>query len=208
MRVAADIVLTGGAAMTVFARLGYIRIGLPAVSTAANTPDITDWMQAWGSVITAATSVILLVGLLLTWQQLRNSHHWNKMNATFTYFQTTEYLRLDKCAAEELRKVGVELHTIKHPLSSQEVDAIWHSITAFSCLKDLLNFLEDFAAAVAADAIDDATAYRMMSSIVIRYGDVFSPFFTRRRTELDDKDVHIELERLAMNWKARRTAPA
>lgn len=204
MRKMVDVALVCSAAFLLSTSAGYylnvmslLRLCCPVGST---LPTAADWTEALAAVVTAVTSVILLVSLIFAAQRLRLTREWNKMNATFTYFQTPAYLQHEKSAIDALHAIGINLQVASDKLSDAELDKLWRSREAFGATRDFLNYLEDFSVAVLCEALHEPTAKRMMCDLVTRYAVVFAPFFERRRDELRRKDVHTELQALGKRW--------
>ena len=170
-----------------------------------------DWIQAIAAIVSTIVSIVLLRQLGLARDQLsqaRQQHElnlrWNRRSAAFQFVQAERYLDLEAKAAAALLPIGIPLHDIIEVLTDAQVDAIWTNGDARLALRNYLNLLEDHAAAVHADVVDDDCAYSLLGSAIIRHGTVFKPFIERfRRERNDDHEIYHEIEQLGLSWATR-----
>lgn len=176
----------------------------------AATVTTADWMQAWGSVVSAAVSVILLVQVAFLWYQLRQTKEqlvetakWNRLNAAFTYFQSDVILQKERAAVEALSAVGYDLLDAAEPLTGPQLKALKADVTKFYPVKDLLNVAEDFATAVHIGAIDEDAAFGMMAILITKWERFLRPVIDERRNANGSAAVYCEVEKLARSWRRR-----
>lgn len=160
--------------------------------------------------VTAVTSVFLLAAIYLTREQIRlakeeikSVDRWNRITATFTFFTTNTLAEPENKAADALRGIGVDLQRQNTPLTPEQLARLVDDHQAFAGVKVYLNTLEDYAVAVTCGALDEDTAYRMMSHVVARHYRVFRPLLELRRSELADSSIYCEIEQLAKSWELR-----
>lgn len=172
-----------------------------------DTPSVTDWVQAISAGVTAVTSVFLLAAIYLTREQIRlakeelkSVDRWNRITATFTFFTTNTLAEPESKAAAALRSVHMDLQRQTTPLTDAQVEKLIGDFDAFAQVRIYLNTLEDYAVAVTCGALDEETAYRMMSHVVARHFRIFKPLLDRRRADLNDSTVYCEIQRLAGSW--------
>lgn len=167
------------------------------------TPNITDWLEAVGTVITALVSLFLLRQITLTKEQLESTVKWNKVNATFTYFTNAMFMERERIVSEVLSKLGIDLYLTEESLDDHIVKEILNDPLKYREVKDFLNLLEDYAAAVRVGAFDPDCSYNIMSEIIPRYKKVFMPFIKELRDIKKNELVFIELENVALVWESR-----
>lgn len=175
------------------------------------TVNWAEWVQAIAAVISAGVAVVLIRQLslakdqlALTEAQLKLGVKWNKLSAAFTFFSGNTFTESERVAAESLRKLNVDLYHQEGALPSDIVKAVLHDANHFREIKSLLNYLEDYAAAVHTEVMDSDVSYQLMSDLVTRYYDIFKPLIKARRDEIGNQRLWIEFETLALVWEPRR----
>jgi hypothetical protein len=113
------------------------------------------------------------------------------------------FLVRERAASEALEALGVNIYATAEPLNDKTVGDVFADSKKYREVKDFLNLLEDYASAVRVGALDADCSYGIMSGIVLRYTRVFMPFITKLRTDGDDDELYLELERLSLDWQSR-----
>jgi hypothetical protein len=175
------------------------------------TVNWAEWVQAIAALISAGVAVVLINQLSLAKDQLRLTQEqlelgvkWNQLSAAFTFFSGNTFTESERVAAESLSKLNVDLYHQEDALPSDIVKAVLQDANHFREIKSLLNYLEDYAAAVHTEVMDSDVSYRLMSDLVTRYYDVFKPLIKVRRDEIGNQRLWIEFEKLALVWAPRR----
>ncbi|MEM7480441.1 MAG: DUF4760 domain-containing protein [Acidobacteriota bacterium] len=167
------------------------------------TPNLADWMQAWGSVATAGISFLLLLQLAILWRQLRSASQWNKLNAAFTYFSTDVIMDRERAANEALGICDFDLVNSDNALTEAQLLTLKKDKDAYQEVKNFLNIIEDYSTAVHLGAIDEEAAYNMISVLLTRWVKLLRTFIDDRRVMLGNERIYGELERLCQVWACK-----
>lgn len=175
------------------------------------TGNWAEWIQALATLISAGVAVVLIKQLslakdqlTLAREQLRLGVNWNKLSATFTFFNIETFTDRERVAAEKLSQLNVELYHQKGPLTPNVVESVLKDADYFREVKSFINFLEDYAAAVHTGVMDSEVSYQLMADLVTRYYEIFKPVIEARRDEIGNRRLWIEFEKLALVWEPRR----
>lgn len=204
------------------------------VQTLAESNNATNWIQAGSgfiSAIAAAFSAGVAYVLLrqiklqetqialsqrqlksqesqiaLSQKQLESQESWNRINASFTYFEDEYLYRLLDEMEEKLGVIGIDstnkktltksiLKQLKKPTTNPYVEARRAIIR-------VLNFLEAYAIAgqTTPPAIDKKVAREMYGFYIVYWYDFFCEFITDCRKENHD-GAYDKLESLHTEWK-------
>lgn len=134
-------------------------------------------------------------------QQYDATVEWNKLSASFTFFKNESFTLREQEAAEALTAHNVNLYQQMDRLTGPIVLAIIEDVNTFRQVKAFLNLFEEYAAAVHAKVLDHDTAFALMSAVVVRHYNIFAEVIAKRREQLGQGALWVELEKLALKWE-------
>lgn len=166
------------------------------------TASWADWVTAVAALISAGVAIALLWQLYLAKQQLVLTVQWNRMNAVFTYFSTQEFADRERAVAERLSMLGINFYHQRQALDSSIVASVLEDSDHLDPIKNFLNYLEYYSAAVRKKIADPEMSYKLTVGVITRYYRVFEPLIEARRE--NNKRAWLELEELALEWEPKR----
>jgi len=160
-------------------------------------------LKTAGVFVTALGVIFAFRQLRLANQQFKATVTWNKVNAPFALFNNQSFIDREGPAASVLKDLDINLYEHDQPLAESVVQQIVSDPNKLRPVKELLNYLEHYAVAVNTEIIDDATAFDLISGLMIRYHRVFRPLIRARRVRVKSLAVWIELQKLCLKWDKR-----
>lgn len=158
-------------------------------------------------VLPIITFLLTAAGLYFIWKQMRIATHtleqnssWNKIHATYNYFDLAENSRIERDLYEAGEKIGVKFSS---SLSDEELGKLLADNYCFLYAKEFLNNFESLCAAYQIGALDKDLAFQMFSTRVVKEFTVLRPLINHLRTEFKDPAILIELQKTAIEWRKR-----
>lgn len=146
-------------------------------------------------------SILGLMSLYLVWYQIRQAIRWNRV--------TNHQMLLGYLPGEELERAVLGILTKYSAVRDTEIshqiaEKLYLDVDAFVAIKSYLNKYEHFCAAINAGAVDEEHAYALHSGRVVMVHDVYRNFIDVVRVKRGPM-TYIEIERIAVRWRARRS---
>lgn len=163
----------------------------PVVTAAAENQGWMAWFQTYSSAIQAMAGIVsaaaaaasvgiaavLLKQIGLQKKQLKNQDDWNRINASFTYFNDETFQKLSDCLDDKMKAIDVNFRTqgglnakvlsrLKKPKEDEDIEAR-------KAIGRLMDFLEAYCIALLSKppVIDKEIAREMYgSNIIFWYG--------------------------------------
>lgn len=168
---------------------------------------VTIWLETWlqpiATSVAAIAAVFLLLQILLLKRQIQLSTKWNKLSITFTCFSIDRFVERERRADDALNSINIDILHRDTPLDNNEIKLIWENRKVFRQIKDYLNLIEEFAAAVLVGALDPDCAYAILNHRINTVATVYQPFIDYAREKLENNKIYIEFEKLSTKWKER-----
>ena len=166
--------------------------------------EVLDIIKSGGVVVTAVAASFAYRQLKLTRHNIDLVYQWNRLNAVFTYMDNDGYKRSEEAAAKILSQFSLDLYHEKDGISATISQAIINDPEKFKPVKDFLNTIEGYAAAMNAGAVVQDVAYGLRGDRIIRNFDVFRPLIEMERERSQNHRYWIEMEKIANKWRERR----
>jgi len=163
-----------------------------------NQPNAT--ILTW---VPLAAQVATPISLLLAILQWRHGIRAKKVTDALTLMTTAEYQKAEKKAAKALRKHGINLYRATTTIPEPQARAIIDIDQDFKAVKDYLNIMEGYAAAISAGVVDERTAYLRQRGRFIRIHTIFSELIATLHEEYQT-GFWMELQWLAKRWAKPR----
>lgn len=151
-------------------------------------------------ILQLVVSALGVVTIILLWYQIRLTNIWNKAN--------TQHQLLSELPSEDLEnRFLCEFESLEKDRSGNITEAaareIFIDINKKVCVKTFLNKYEHICAAINSKTIDDSYAYSVHSDQVNSAYFKMENFISLARTEANDIEIYIELQKVAMRWKEK-----
>jgi hypothetical protein len=121
----------------------------------------------------------------------------------FTMFDPGVFFGLESAVQNCFKSINVAVEKLVDPIGDDILRYISGNSDAHLALRQLMNYIENYAEAVRVGVIDGEVAYHRMSEVVIRWHRVLSPFIALLRKERAYPEIGQEMEWLAGQWRER-----
>jgi hypothetical protein len=177
------------------------------------------------SIVTACVGVAGLIGLYLTWYNIRGVRLWNTLNAAFTFLP--DPLQLESVEGELDKAIGfwrndspLDMETVKALIgdledskleSFRKKDANGNSLETLSeCrermigigrkLKLYINQIEMYCAGINSGVVDNDLAFHIYFFKFKRHHNKLSNYTTYLRNKIGHKSIFEEFDRVVSTW--------
>lgn len=182
------------------------------------------WIARNAAAITAVSTSLGLLSLVLIFKQLRDSRLWNKLHFTYTFFPNPlEFEAMETFLDERISfwKRDLELSDLEvkalignKPLTAEEKKKLSESFgpsadkskvdqemyEAGRKLKLYLNQIESYCAAISSGIIDSESARHVYSYKFHRAYEKALPWIKKIRSLKNEQEIYIETEKILDKW--------
>lgn len=142
----------------------------------------------------------LLTQLELAKDQLNTYNRWNKLNATFSYYNYERFGRYENELKKELDKIFVEIPDTFESLRTEVIKKIWNRRDAKRALENYLSLYEEYSCALKYDVIDHDISYDLFSHKLCKLKHNYITYINYLREMQEDNKIYCELLKLANSW--------
>jgi len=145
---------------------------------------------------------LVFVGFQLRYASaaLKQNSSWNKVHATYSFFDLERSIELEYKAIDLMEKNEID---IEKGLSLSDAKAIYLNRNMKLALERFLNDLECYAGAYLVGALDREISYHLYSDRLVLKYERYKNYILTCRDFASSPAALIELEKLALNWKER-----
>lgn len=158
-------------------------------------------------IVPIISALVAATGLFFVWFQLRSANtgisetaKWNRIHATYNFFDLERSIDLEIKARENIRKNDIEIDD--DSISTKAIKIIVGNYELETPLNRFLNDIEMYACAYFADAIDKEISYHMHGSRIVAKYRKYEEYIEHYRKIKSQPDTLIEFEKLAMIWES------
>lgn len=183
-----------------------------------------DFILKYAEAITAITSMIGLISLLLIYKQLRDSRIWNKLHFTYTFFPNPcEFEEIEIFLDERISfwkrdspisELEVKALLGRETLTKEEQDTLaqgfgpsvdktkteWELLEAGRKLKLYMNQIESYCAAISCGIIDSESAKCLYHYKFKRAYERALPWIEKFRSVRNEASIYIETAKVLNEW--------
>jgi len=148
---------------------------------------------------------IATIGMFFIWRQLQmataameRTSNWNKIHATYTFFDLERNTKIEKQLYDAGKKIEVRF---LGTLTDEELDKLVKDNDTFVYAKEFLNDFETLCAAYQIGALDKKLAFHLHGTRVVKEFKVLHPFITWLRKKFNDEGILIEIQKTAKEWE-------
>ena len=156
-------------------------------------------LTALGSLVAGASIVFIARQFIIMKRQLLDNRKWNRMSMAFCHLPNSNELN---SIEDNLNKSFIKLIDRTDPISNDDVDRLFseNGSEIKLLLKNYLNELESYCAAINMGVVDEDVAIRVYGYKFVRHYLELEPFIERMRTHLNEASLYKELETIAKRW--------
>ena len=157
--------------------------------------------------VQALGTVAAFVALAFTVKQLREGVRWNRLNAAITYLDVTRLAVVEAKAVEALvESLEIDFNDHARVISQDEAKLILDRPDIYEPIKQLLNFLEFSAAAIASGAVDNEFAYSQLAHYFRRARTFYENVMIEAQARKNNVECWSEFSKLEALWSEEREA--
>ncbi len=163
--------------------------------------------QFSSDVMPIVSGIIAMIGLYFIWHQIRvatsameRTSNWNKIHATYTYFDLERNTKFERQLYESGQKIGVNF---LKTLTTDELQRIVDDKDTFVYAKEFLNDFEYLCAAYQTGFLDRELTFHLHGTRVVKEYNVLFPFIVWLRQNFNDDGILIEIQKTAKEWQGK-----
>lgn len=147
-----------------------------------------------------STGALVFVGIQLrvATTSLKQNSSWNKVHATYTFFDLQKNIQLEHKALSILEKQGIVIDGV---ITSEDALKVYLDRKMRVSLEIFLNDLECYAGAYQVGALDKEISYHLHSDRLVRKYERYLNYLLVYREQSGSNAGLLEFEKLALNWK-------